>query len=116
MTYTLLERSYLPAYTWLLTMGYVFLLLNLILCGIVTPSQYLHGSTPDISTLLRFCWYQPVYYKVDDSNFPSDIREEREHFVGIAENVEHAMTFKRLMNNTKTIINRSNIKCTGLPL
>jgi hypothetical protein len=111
MTNTLLERSGLPAYTWLLAMGYVCFLLNLTFCGAVNaiPMQCIKGSTPDISPLLRFSWYQPVYYKVDDSSFPSGTREERGHFVGIADNVAPAMAFKILTDDTNKVINRSNV-------
>ena len=99
-------------------MGYVCFLLNLIFCGVVNDihMQRLKCSTLNISTLLRFCWYQPIYYKVDDSNLPSGTCEERGHFVGIAENVGHAMTFKILTDDTNTVINRSNIRSAGLPL
>jgi hypothetical protein len=118
MTNTLLDRSGSPAYTWLLAVGYVCFLLSLTFRGAVNaiPMQCLKGSTPDISPLLRFSWYQPVYYKVDDSDFLSETREERGHFVGIAENVGHAMTFKILTDNTNKFINRSNVRSARLPL
>jgi hypothetical protein len=75
-----------------------------------TPLQVLTGTTNDISPLLFFRWYEPVYYKVDDSDFPSDFREKRGRWVGIAEHVGHAMTFKILMDNTRKIIYRANIR------
>jgi hypothetical protein len=34
------------------------------------------GSTLDISPFLQFTWCKPVYYKVDDSDFPSDTWEK----------------------------------------
>ena len=64
---------------------------------------------PDISPLLRFHWWQPVYYKIDDLDFPSDTREKRGRFVGIAEHVSHAMTFKILTDDTHRVICRSNV-------
>jgi hypothetical protein len=51
-----------------------------------------------------------TYYKVDDSDFPSDSREKRGHWVGIAEHVGHAMTFKILTDDTCKIIHRLNIR------
>jgi hypothetical protein len=54
--------------------------------------EILTGSTPDISPLLSFQWWEPVYFKLDDASFPSDSRERRGHFVGISEHVGHAMT------------------------
>ena len=72
--------------------------------------QKLHGSTTDISPLLRFYFYEPVYYKVDDSDYPLESREQRGYFVGIAENVGHAMTFKILTDDTHKVIARSNVR------
>ena len=74
------------------------------------PIQVLTGSTNDISPLLQFCWYKPVYYLVNDSTFPSDTREKHGYFVGIAEHVGHAMTLKVLTDDTRKIIYRSNIR------
>ena len=118
MTNTLLDRFGSPAYTWLLAMGYVCFLLNLTFCGAVhgIPTQCLIGSTPDISPLLHFSWYQPVYCKIDDSDFPSGTREERGNFVGIAKNVGHTMAFRILTDDTKKVINRSNVRSAGIPL
>jgi hypothetical protein len=78
--------------------------------------QCLKGSIPNISPIFCYSWYQPVYYKVDDSDFPSKTREERGHFVGIAENVGHAMTFKILTDDTNKVVNWSNVRSAGLPL
>ena len=55
-------------------------------------------------------FWEPVYYKLDDSNFPSDSTEKLGHFVGIAEHVGHAMTFKVLTADTHKIIFRSRIR------
>ena len=118
MTNTLLDRSGSPASTWLLAITYVCFILNHTFCNSINsvPIQQLTGSTGDISSLLRFSWYQPVYYKVDDSDFPSETREKRGHFVGISEHVGHAMTFKVLTDDTNKIISRSNVRSAGLPL
>ena len=115
---TLVDGSVSLVYTWLLAMWYICFLLNLTFCGVVNgiPTQHLIGSTPDLSPLLRFCWYQYIYYKVDDSDFPSVTREERGHFVGITENVGHAMIFRILTDDTKKVINWSNVRSAGLPL
>jgi hypothetical protein len=51
-----------------------------------------------------------MFYKLDDSDFPSDSREKHGRWVGIAENVGHAMTLKILMDGTRKIIFRSNIR------
>jgi hypothetical protein len=62
-----------------------------------------------LSPLLYFRWYEPIYYRVDNSDFPSDSREERSRWVGVAEHVGHTMTFKILTDDTKKIIYHLNI-------
>ena len=49
---------------------------------------------PDISPFLSFLFWEEVYYRHDDSDFPSETREGHGHFVGISEHVGHAMIFK----------------------
>ena len=109
---TILDRVGAPAYTWLLCLLYVCFLLNNVYNHTIkaVPIQKLNGSTNDISPLLRFYFYEPVYYKLDDSDFPSGSREKRGYFVGIAENVGHAMTFKILTDDTNKVIYRSNVR------
>jgi hypothetical protein len=71
------------------------------------------GSTNDISPLLCFHFWEPVYYKFDDSDFPSDSREKHGRFVSISESVEsvgHAMTFKILLDDTLKVIHQSNVR------
>jgi hypothetical protein len=74
------------------------------------PIHMSTGSTNDISPLLCFHFWEPVYYKFDDSDFPSDSREKCGHFVGISESVGHTMTFKILMDDTLKVIHRSNVR------
>jgi hypothetical protein len=76
---TILDRSGAPAYTWLLCLMYVCFLLNNTWCEAVDdiPIRMSMGSTNDISPLLCFHFWEPVYYKFDDSDFPSDSREKR---------------------------------------
>jgi hypothetical protein len=86
---TILDRSGAPAYTWLLCLMYVCFLLNNTWCEAIDdiPLRMSTGSTNDISPLLCFHFWEPVYYKLDDSDFPSDSREKRGHFIGISESV-----------------------------
>ncbi len=117
-TNRMMERAGSPAYTWLLALFYVCFLLNHTASKLLnwrTPLERLTGTTPDISPLLRFHWWQPVYYKVDDSNFPSDTTEKSGRFVGIAENVGHAMTYKILTDDTHKVICRSNVRHADNP-
>jgi hypothetical protein len=109
---TILDCSGAPAYTWLLCLMYVCFLLNNTWCEAADdiPICMSMGSTNDISPLLCFHFWEPVYYKFDDSDFPSDSREKRGHFVSISESVRHAMTFKILMDDTLKVIHRSNVR------
>ena len=68
---------------------------------------------PDISPLLHFSFWDPIYYKLDDSDFPLGSTEGRGRWVGIAENVGHTMTYKILADDTKKVIYRSNV-CSAL--
>ena len=54
------------------------------------------GSTCDVSTFLRFYFWQPIYFNSDDSSFLSKPAEQIGRFVGISENVGHDVTFSIL--------------------
>jgi hypothetical protein len=71
---TILDCSGAPAYTWLLCLMYVCFLLNNTWCEVVDDIsiRMSMGSTNDISPLLCFHFWEPVYYKFDNSDFPSD--------------------------------------------
>ena len=114
----LLNLTGAPAYCWLLALCYVCFVLNHTAVGSLnwrTPIEKMTGSTPDISSLLCFRFWEPVYYKLDDADFPSESTERRGRFVGIAENVGHALTFKVLTDDTKKIIYRSRIRSAMNP-
>ena len=61
------------------------------------------GSTTDISSLLRFNFWERAYYKEDDSDFSSDSRESLGHMVKIVKNVRHALTYKVLTDKKQVI-------------
>ena len=114
----LLNLTGAPAYCWLLALKYVCFVLNHTAVGSLhwrTPMEKLTGSTPDISSLLCFRFYERVYYRSDDSDFPSESTERLGYFVGIAENVGHALTFKVLTDDTNKIIYRSRIRTATKP-
>ena len=71
-----------PANCWLLTLEYVCYILNHFSTsslGGQDPLQVLYGVTPDISIILLYTFYQPVFYATHDQHFPSD-SEERAGF------------------------------------
>ena len=106
---------------WFLSLLYVCFILNrLALCTINwrTPYELLYGSTPDISMIPRFKFYDRVYIKRDESrgygenygSFPSASNEFSGRFVGFSEYVGHMMTYKVLTDDTRKVIFRSRIK------
>jgi hypothetical protein len=73
------------------------------------PLSVLLRTTVDVSLLLRFHWYQPVFYDVDDVSFPSSSHKAMGYFVGISTNMDHTMTFKVLTDDTHKVIVRSQV-------
>ena len=82
-TNTVMNTSGCPAFCWLLCLQYICVVLNHLasptLQGIC-PVQALQGTTPDVSFMLHFSFYEPVYYRIDSSepdlNFPSSSRKQ----------------------------------------
>ena len=74
------------------------------------PMNSSTGSTYDISPLLCFHFWKPVYSNSDDSNFPSTSKEESGRFAGISENTGHDMTLSMLNLNNNKVINRSKVR------
>jgi hypothetical protein len=110
---TILDRTGAPPSLWLQTLIYSCFLLNHLATASLqwrTPIECLTGRTPDISPLLRFQFYEPVYYRASEYSFPSDSREQRGRFIGIAEHVGHAMTYKILADESQKIIYRSEVR------
>ena len=57
-----------------------------------TPIEACFGDTPDISPLLQFTFYEPVYFLDQDTRFP-ETGERLGRFVGITENHGDALTY-----------------------
>ena len=112
-TNIILNRTGAPPSTWLLCMQYICTLLNHLATKSLdwrTPMQVLTGETSDISIFLLFHFWEEVYYTNVKSNFPSTSTEEKGNFVGFADTVGDAMTFKILSQATQKIIYRSNVR------
>ena len=76
-----MNRSGAPVNCWLLCHIYVCCLLNHIDCAALDgkiPLFALIGITTDISIILLFIFYQPVFYATHDQHFSSE-SEERAH-------------------------------------
>ena len=112
-TNTDMNRSCAPANCWLLCLIYVCYLLNHIACTALDgkiPLLALTGITPDISIILLFTFYQPVFYATYDQHFPSESEERAGYWVGFGEHCGDAMTHKILDQATQKIIYRSAVR------
>jgi hypothetical protein len=56
-----------------------------------------------------FYWFEPVLYLDPVSKFP-ETTERPEYFVGFADNVGDALTFKILKNDLVTVLHRSLVR------
>jgi hypothetical protein len=87
LTDAIMDRTRTQASFWLLCLLCVVFLLNQLASdalGGLTPIEVATGQRPDISALLQFHWFEPVFYSVDYS-FASDSPEKSGRCVGIAE-------------------------------
>ena len=112
-TNTVMNRSGAPANCWLLCLIYVSYLLNHIACTALDgkiPLLALAGITPDISIILLFTFYQPLFYATYDQHFPSESEERAGYWVGFGEHCGDAMTHKILDLDTQKIIYRSAVR------
>ena len=112
-TNTVMNRSGARANCWLLCLIYVCYLLNHIACNALDgkiPLLALTGITPDISIILLFTFYQPVFYATYDQHFPSESEERAGYWVGFGEHCGDAMTHKILDHDTQKIIYRSAVR------
>ena len=103
----IMDRTGAPAYLWFFCMLYVVMLLNftaLESLGWITPYQACFGTTPDISALLQFTFYQPIYFSDEDS-FPNS-NERKGYWIGVAENKGDTLTYWVLTEN-KQVLARS---------
>ena len=119
MTNCMMDRFNVPAYGWFLCMTWACFLLNhsvetSVGSGLLTPLMMSNFEMTDISPLLVFSFWQPVYVLKDEKEctFPSKSTEFRGRFVGISKhiNIGHDMTFQILLDNTKKIVHRSLVR------
>ena len=100
-TNTIMNRTGAPADCWLLCMIHASYILNLLSCEALAgnvPLGMLYGVSPDISIILLYTFYQPVFYATHNQSYPSSVSEERAaHWVGFGEHVGDALTHNFLM-------------------
>ena len=79
---------------WLLCTLFVVYLSNVLAVeslGFITPTQIACGYVPDVTALLHFHWWQPVYYAKQEGTFNKS-KEKLGRWVGVAENVGDVLT------------------------
>ena len=108
-----MDRTGTPPELWFLCMCYVAYVLNRVSDPSLNNRQPIFaatGRTGDISALLSFSWLEPVYYKIDDTSFPSESPEGLGYWVGVAEHVGHALTYKIWSKTSGKILHRSAVR------
>ena len=89
------NRPGAPANCWLLCLIYMCYLLNHMACPAIDGKITLFaltGITPDISIILLFTFYQPVFSATHDQHFPSESEERTGYWVGFGEHCGDAMS------------------------
>ena len=112
-TNTIMNRSGAPADCWLLCMIHASYILNHLLCEALAgnvPLGMLYGVSPDISIILLYTFYQPVFYAIHNQSYPSVSDERAACWVGFGEHVGDALTPKLLDDDTKKILYRSAVR------
>ena len=100
-----MDHTKAPDYLWYQCLQYASTLLNHTATRSLdwkTPLEVAFGLTPDISALLQYAFYEPIYYYYAEVSFPHS-RELPGRFLGIAENVGDALTFQLLTDENRVI-------------
>ena len=113
-TNTVMNTSGCPACCWLLCLQYICVVLHHLASPTLQGISPVQASTPDISFMLHFSFYEPVYYRIDSSepdfHFPSPSNEKKGYWVGFADNPGDRFTWRILTEDTQKII-----ICSGVP-
>ena len=72
--------------------------------------QVLYGVTPEISIILLYTFYQPIFYATHDPHFPFDSEDRAGYWVVFAEHCGDSLTHKVLDAETLRIIDRSALR------
>ena len=75
-----------------------------------TPCEAMTGDTPDISNMLLYRFWQPVYIADVNSTFPSSSSELMCRFAGFSESIGNSMCFKVYNEETGMVLHRSEIR------
>ena len=119
-----MNKRNIPPEIWLLCLEYVADVMNMTAersLGYRVPLSVVTGETIDISILLCFLFWDIVYVaRYDERDYSGQIgstksSEIRGRMVGFAWNVGHAITFKILIEDTGSIIERSRVRLADDP-
>jgi hypothetical protein len=113
ITNRLMDRTGTPPHLWFMCICYVAYVLNRVSDPSLNqrqPHLVATGRVADISALIAFQWMEPVYYRLNDSTFPSDTTEALGYWIGVAEHVGHAMTYSIWNKQTDKILHRSSVR------
>ena len=112
-----MDRSGCPSCIWFLALTYVIFCLNHcvdpnLADGTKSPLQVATFNMTDVSPLLHFSFWQPVYFLLDENeqSFPGKSKELRGHWAGISEHIGHKMTYKLITDDINEEICRSVIR------
>ena len=112
-TNTIMNRTGAPADCWLLCMIHASYILNHLSCEALdgtVPLGVLYGVSPDISIIILYTFYPPVFYAIHIQSYPSDSEERAACWVGFGEHVGDALTHKLLDDDTKKMLYRSAVR------
>ena len=105
-TITVMNSSGAPANCWLLCMIYVCYIRSYCMWFIewIYSTTGLIWNHPNISIMLLYTFYQPVFYAMHHQHFPSESEERAAFWVGFGEHCGDAMTHKLLDKITQKIM------------
>jgi hypothetical protein len=108
----LLNHTRAPDFVWIWAYQYLALVNNWTADRILRwkcPHTNHFGVTPDISALLSFHIYEPIYYLDIEEHTPFS-KEKAGYWLGVAHSVGDALTYHILTDETQTVIQRSVIR------
>lgn len=120
MANNILSRTGAPDSSWLLCLQWICYILNHSATKALdwdVPLTRLTGQTVDISPLMQFTFWEPVYYATHDTTktFPSHCNEARGHFVGISEHCGDILTYLIYNPDTNRLLHRSDVRSALVP-
>lgn len=82
--------------------------------GFQVPLTVLTNQPTDCSPILFHTFWDPVYYHIDDCDYPSKSTKQLKRWVKVAETIGHYMTYKILTLDTHEVFYCSSI-CSAEP-